>query len=59
MVPPCEADMIPTILHGKRQAWVLSDAERFHSTNFQNEVKVLGGRPYYARPDFPEETARS
>ncbi|MGH7301004.1 MAG: hypothetical protein ACREJE_11380, partial [Candidatus Rokuibacteriota bacterium] len=45
MVPPCrdEADMIPTI----------------HSTNFQSEVKALGGRSGCARPDFPEEAARS
>ncbi len=30
-----------------------------HSTNFQSEVKALGGRSGCARPDFPEEAARS
>jgi hypothetical protein len=39
----------------KRQAWALTDAERFYSTTFQDEVKALGGRPYYARPDFPPD----
>jgi hypothetical protein len=25
-------------------------------TNFQSEVKAPGGRPYWPRPDFLEET---
>ena len=41
----------------KRQAWALTDAERFYSTSFQNEVKALGGRPYYPRPDFPADVS--
>jgi hypothetical protein len=40
----------------KRQAWALTDAERFYSTTFQDEVKALGGRPYYSRPDFPPDS---
>ncbi len=40
----------------KRQAWALTDAERFYSTTFQDEVKALGGRPYYPRPDFPPDS---
>lgn len=43
----------------KRQAWALTDAERNYGTNFQKEVKALGGRPYYAPLDFPEETDRT
>ena len=41
----------------KRQAWALTDAERFYSTSFQNEVKALGERPYYPRPDFPPDAS--
>ncbi len=40
----------------KRQAWALTDAERFYSTTFQDEVKALGGRLYYPRPDFPPDS---
>ncbi len=39
----------------KRQAWALTDAEKQYGTSFQNEVKALGGRPYYAPLNFPEE----
>lgn len=42
----------------KRQAWALTDAERFYSTTFQDEVKALGGRPYYPRPDFPPDVSK-
>lgn len=31
----------------KRQAWALTDAEKFYGTSFQAEVKALAGRPYY------------
>jgi len=31
----------------KRQAWALTDAEKYYGTNFQTEVKALAGRPYY------------
>ncbi len=36
----------------KRQAWALTDAERFYGTSFQKEVKALGGRPYYTPLDL-------
>lgn len=32
----------------KRQAWALSDAKRDYGTTFGEEVKKLGGKPYYA-----------
>ena len=49
----------------KRQAWALTDAERFYSTSFQDEVKALGGRPQPSlsrlspevSPDAPEKRA--
>lgn len=31
----------------KRQAWLLSDAERDYGTNFAKEVEKLNGKPYY------------
>jgi hypothetical protein len=36
----------------KRQAWALTDAERFYGTTFQKEVAALGGRPYYTPLDL-------
>ena len=36
----------------KRQAWALTDAERFYGTSFQAEVKALAGRPYYTPLDL-------
>ena len=36
----------------KRQAWALTDAEKFYGTNFQTEVKALAGRPYYTPLDL-------
>ncbi len=36
----------------KRQAWQLTDAERFYGTTFQAEVKKLAGRPYYPPLDL-------
>ena len=38
----------------KRQAWLLSDAERDYGTNFKKEVEKLNGRPYYAPREMPE-----
>ncbi len=36
----------------KRQAWQLTDAERYYGTTFQAEVKKLAGRPYYTPLDL-------
>jgi hypothetical protein len=36
----------------KRQAWALTDAQKFYGTSFQAEVKALGGRPYYTPLDL-------
>jgi hypothetical protein len=36
----------------RRQAWALTDAERFYGTNFQKEIKALGGRPHYTPLDL-------
>ena len=36
----------------KRQAWALTDAEKYYGTNFQTEVKALAGRPYYSPLDL-------
>ena len=36
----------------KRQAWALTDAEKFYGTNFQKEVAALAGRPYYTPLDL-------
>ena len=36
----------------KRQAWALTDAEKFYGTTFQNEVEGAGGRPYYTPLDL-------
>jgi tetratricopeptide (TPR) repeat protein len=37
----------------KRQAWALSDAEKYYGTNFKKEVEALAGNPYYAPLDLP------
>ncbi len=37
----------------KRQAWQLTDAERYYGTSFQAEVKKLGERPYYPPHQLP------
>jgi len=37
----------------KRQAWQLTDAERYYGTSFGAEVAKLGGRPYYPPLDLP------
>ena len=36
----------------KRQAWALTDAEKYYGTNFQKEVAALAGRPYYTPLDL-------
>ena len=36
----------------KRQAWALTDDEKFYGTNFQKEVQALAGRPYYTPLDL-------
>ena len=38
----------------KRQAWLLSDADRDYGTNFSKEVQKLNGKPYYAPRQMPE-----
>ncbi len=38
----------------KRQAWLLSDADRDYGTNFAKEVLKLNGKPYYAPRQMPE-----
>ncbi len=38
----------------KRQAWLLSDADRDYGTNFAKEVQKLNGKPYYAPRQMPE-----
>ncbi len=38
----------------KRQAWLLSDAERDYGTNFGKEVQKLNGKPYYPLRQLPE-----
>ena len=38
----------------KRQAWLLSDADRDYGTNFAKEVLKLNGKPYYAPHQMPE-----
>ena len=38
----------------KRQAWLLSDADRDYGTNFTKEVQKLNGKPYYAPRQIPE-----
>ena len=38
----------------KRQAWLLSDADRDYGTNFTKEVEKLNGKPYYAPRQMPE-----
>ena len=38
----------------KRQAWLLSDADRDYGTNFTKEVEKLNGKPYYPPRQMPE-----
>ena len=38
----------------KRQAWLLSDAERDYGTSFSKEVQKLNGKPYYPPRQMPE-----
>jgi hypothetical protein len=38
----------------KRQAWLLSSAEKDYGTSFQNEVQKLNGKPYYPLRKMPE-----
>jgi len=38
----------------KRQAWLLSDADRDYGTNFTKEVQKLHGKPYYPPRQMPE-----
>ncbi len=38
----------------KRQAWLLSDADRDYGTNFTKEVQKLNGKPYYPPRQMPE-----
>jgi tetratricopeptide (TPR) repeat protein len=38
----------------KRQAWLLSDADRDYGTNFAKEVEKLNGKPYYTPRQMPE-----
>lgn len=37
----------------KRQAWLLSDAERDYGTSFAKEVEKLNGKPYYPPRQMP------
>ena len=37
----------------KRQAWLLSDAEKDYGTTFMKEVQKLNGKPYYPPPQLP------
>lgn len=37
----------------KRQAWLLSDAERDYGTSFAKEVEKLNGKPYYSPRQMP------
>jgi len=37
----------------KRQAYLLADSKKNYGTTFQDEVKALDGKPYYATPDLP------
>lgn len=37
----------------KRQAWLLSDAERDYGTSFAKEVEKLDGKPYYPPRQMP------
>jgi tetratricopeptide (TPR) repeat protein len=42
----------------KRQAWLLSDADRDYGTNFAKEVEKLNGKPYYAPRQMPEPAGK-
>ncbi len=61
MLTPCGSNeaqgLRPESWCYERQARALTDAETHDGTNFQQEVKALGGRPYDRPLDFPEETA--
>jgi len=37
----------------KRQAWQLTDPEKYYGTSFQAEVEKLAGRPYYEPLNLP------
>src|SRR5437879_13699979 len=43
----------------KRQAWLLSDADRDYGTNFSKEVQKLNGKPYYAPRQMPESANKT
>lgn len=43
----------------RRQAWLLSDAERDYGTSFKKEVEKLNGKPYYTPRKSPEQKNRS
>jgi len=38
----------------KRQAWLLTDAEKDYGTSFNKEVQKLNGKPYYPPLDLPK-----
>ena len=46
--------LAPDSWNYKRQAWLLSDAERDYGTTFAKEVGRLNGKPYYAPRQMPE-----
>lgn len=39
----------------KRQAWLLTDAEKDYGTNFNKEVQKLQGKPYYPPLELPKK----
>lgn len=39
----------------KRQAWLLTDAEKDYGTNFSKEVQKLQGKPYYPPLELPKK----
>ena len=39
----------------KRQAWLLTDAERDYGTTFNKEVQKLNGKPYYMPPQLKKK----
>lgn len=47
--------LAPDSWNYKRQAWLLSDADRDYGTNFSQEVQKLDGKPYYAPRRMPEQ----
>ena len=46
--------LYPESWHYKRQAWILSNADRDYGTNFMKEVGKLGSKPYYEPRQLPE-----